>query len=137
VARAHLEARARRGVTEDAVPPPPATRLDVADALRRVIDPELGLDVVALGLVYDVRVAGGRAEVDLTMTTPACPLSGYITQQAEAAIRPLPGVDEVEVSLVWRPSWSPAMMASERRGPRRGASEPTRGRWPFRLFRRT
>ena len=118
----------------EAVHPPPATRLDVVDALRQVIDPELGLDVVTLGLVYDVRVEGGRVEVYLTMTTPACPLSGYITQQAEAAIRPLPGVDEVEVVLVWRPQWSPGMMATALGGPREGASERSPGHWPFRFF---
>ncbi|HLT47958.1 MAG TPA: metal-sulfur cluster assembly factor [Rubricoccaceae bacterium] len=109
------------------------TRLDVAEALRAVIDPELGVNVVDLGLVYDVRVDGGEVEVDLTMTTPACPLSSYITQQIEVALRPLPGLEGVHVMLVWSPRWSPAMMAEALRPERR----PAAGRRPFRLFRRT
>lgn len=90
--------------------PVPLTRLAVADALRTVIDPEVGINIVDLGLVYDVRVEAGRVEIDLTMTTPACPLSSYIIREIERALQPLPGVESAGVELVWSPRWSPAMM---------------------------
>lgn len=85
-------------------------RLAVAEALRAVIDPEVGINIVDLGLIYDVRVEGGRVEIDLTMTTPACPLSGYIIRQIERALGPVPGLASAGVELVWSPPWSPAMM---------------------------
>lgn len=87
-----------------------------ADALRTVIDPELGIDIVALGLVYGVRVDLRRIEIKLTMTTPACPVIGYILQEVEAALHRLS--DEVHVDLVWSPPWSPAMLAPEVRAGR-------------------
>jgi metal-sulfur cluster biosynthetic enzyme len=86
----------------------------VRDALREVIDPELGIDVVSLGLVYDVKVDGGRAEVVMTMTSPACPLGEQLTGDAEAAIRrALPEATEIEVRLVVFPPWTPGLMSAE------------------------
>lgn len=79
----------------------------VLGALGSVWDPELGVDVVSLGLVYDVRVAEGRVEVDMTLTTPGCPVSEQLPAEAEAAVRAaLPG-DEVAVHVVWDPPWTP------------------------------
>ena len=118
----------------DASPPPALlrpSRLDVAEMLRYVIDPELGINIVDLGLVYDVRVEDDRVEVDLTMTTPACPLSSYISREIEAALSPMPGVEAVHIELVWSPRWSPAMMAPEVRP----GSRPADDRRPFRFFR--
>ncbi len=84
----------------------------VREALRCVIDPELGLNVVDLGLVYDVTVEDGNVRVAMTMTTPACPLGETLTEQAEAAIRQtVLGVRSVTVDLVWEPPWRPAMMS--------------------------
>lgn len=94
---------------------PPPTRLAAAAQLGHVIDPEVGLNVVALGLIYDVRVEGRRVEVELTMTTPACPMSSFIVRQAGGALRLLPGVDDVHVDLVWNPPWSPQMIDPEAR----------------------
>jgi metal-sulfur cluster biosynthetic enzyme len=92
----------------------------VLDALRHVIDPELGIDVVDLGLVYDVEAHDGDVSVQMTMTTPACPLGESLTREAEAAIRRMvPGVRSVRVALVWDPAWNPSMMsgaAKERLG---------------------
>ena len=87
----------------------------VLDALRGVIDPELGLDVVALGLVYGVVAAGGRVRVQLTMTSPACPLGEAIVRDAEQRIGALPGVEVVRIDLVWDPPWSPALMSPSAR----------------------
>ncbi len=83
------------------------------DALRRVIDPEVGLDVVSLGLVYRIEAAGGELDVDLTMTTPACPLGDQIVEDAERRIAALGGVRAVRVELVWDPPWTPDRMSPE------------------------
>jgi len=81
-------------------------------ALRLVTDPEVGVNIVDLGLVYDVVVDGDRALIRLTMTSAGCPLHAVITQQAAAAVRAnLPELREVEVELVWEPAWTPAMMS--------------------------
>jgi metal-sulfur cluster biosynthetic enzyme len=88
----------------------------VETALRAVIDPELGIDVVALGLVYGVRIdEGGRVAVDLTMTTAACPMGELIAEQARAALAAIPGVTSSEVQLVWDPPWTPERMQPEAR----------------------
>jgi metal-sulfur cluster biosynthetic enzyme len=89
---------------------------DVRDALRAVIDPELGVNVVDLGLVYQVEVADRDVRVALTMTTPACPLGDALVGQAEEAIRTrLPDLARVQVDLVWDPPWTPRMMSDAAR----------------------
>jgi metal-sulfur cluster biosynthetic enzyme len=85
---------------------------DVRTALNWVIDPELGINIVDLGLVYGVAVENEAVQVDLTMTTPACPLSTYLTANAEHVIRALvPGVENVTINLVWEPPWQPSMIS--------------------------
>jgi metal-sulfur cluster biosynthetic enzyme len=83
----------------------------VIDALRSVIDPELGIDIVELGLVYAVDVDGGHVRVALTTTSPACPLADMVTSDAEVRARAIPGVESVEVRLVWEPPWGPERMS--------------------------
>lgn len=85
----------------------------VWEALFDVIDPELQVNVVDLGLVYDVDVwPDSRVQITMTMTTPACPLSGYIKGAAETAVREaLPDVEAVIVNVVWTPAWSPEMIS--------------------------
>lgn len=86
----------------------------VRDALREVIDPELGINVVDLGLVYRVEAEEGRLLVAMTMTTPACPLGEHLSAQAEVAVRrAAPDVPEVRVQLVWDPPWTPDLMSAE------------------------
>lgn len=81
------------------------------DALRGVYDPELYLDVVALGLIYDLRAEGDRLVVEMTMTTPGCPASEVLPEMARAAIADaVDGAVGVEVQVVWDPPWSPAMI---------------------------
>jgi metal-sulfur cluster biosynthetic enzyme len=93
-------------------------------ALGDVWDPELGLDVVSLGLVYDVRAEDDRVEIDMTLTTPGCPVSEQLPAEAESTVRAaLPGV-EVTVNVVWDPPWTPerlSPLALERLGFRRRA----------------
>jgi metal-sulfur cluster biosynthetic enzyme len=88
----------------------------VRAALREVTDPEVGLDVVALGLVYGVDVADDAVHVRMTMTSPACPMGEMLADQAEAAIRRcVPAAREVVVELVWEPAWRADMMSPEAR----------------------
>lgn len=87
------------------------TKEEVLKALEVVKDPELRINVVDLGLVYNVEVAEGKVLVEMTLTTPACPVGPMITSQAEAVLKGLPGVEEVHVALVWDPPWNPEMMS--------------------------
>ena len=81
-------------------------------ALRSVIDPEVGMNVVDLGLVYGIEIAPKQVRVSMTMTTPACPMGSMITEDAREAIRDIVPEDaEVDVQLVWDPPWSPALMS--------------------------
>lgn len=75
--------------------------------LRRVKDPELNLNIIDLGLVYDVRVEGTKAIVDMTLTSPGCPSGPEIMTAAEEQLRELPGLSDIEVNLVWSPMWTP------------------------------
>jgi metal-sulfur cluster biosynthetic enzyme len=84
----------------------------VYDALYEVYDPELGVNIVDLGLVYDVAVEGGAVDVTMTMTTPGCPMHEAITDGARAAIAGLPGVREARIQVVWSPAWDPSMMSA-------------------------
>lgn len=90
------------------------TKDRVQAALRDVIDPELGINIVDLGLVYDVQVREESVRIWMTMTTPACPLHSYMNRTVQEAIRThFPDVKSVEVDLVWEPPWHPTMMSTE------------------------
>ncbi len=85
---------------------------DILEVLRKVIDPELGINIVDLGLVYSAEVADDRVHVVMTMTTPACPMNSYLTEQARSRLtEELAGVKAVEVELAWDPPWAPEMMS--------------------------
>ena len=88
---------------------------EVRDALRRVVDPELGANIVDLGLVYDVQVIGTRVFVTMTLTTPLCPMNEMIPDAVREAVGALPDVGGVDVDLVWIPPWEPQMMSRELR----------------------
>ena len=76
-------------------------------ALRKVKDPDLNLNIVDLGLVYDVRLIGTDVEVDMSLTSPGCPSGPEIMGDAERTLKALPGVGSVTINLVWTPFWSP------------------------------
>ena len=79
-------------------------------ALRRVKDPDLNLNIVDLGLVYDVAVEGANVKVDMTLTSPACPSGPELMGNADKEVRTIPGVEDVQVNLVWAPFWTPEKM---------------------------
>lgn len=89
---------------------PGPTEAEVLDALRAVIDPELGLDVVTLGLVYRVEISAGAVRITYSLTTPGCPLEGIVTEGLRQAAEGVPGVERVETNLVWEPAWHPGMI---------------------------
>jgi metal-sulfur cluster biosynthetic enzyme len=76
-------------------------------ALRKVKDPDLNLNIVDLGLVYDVRVSDNNVDVDMSLTSPGCPSGPEIMGEAEKILKAIPGVGTVNVNLVWSPMWSP------------------------------
>jgi metal-sulfur cluster biosynthetic enzyme len=79
-------------------------------ALRRVKDPDLQLNIIDLGLVYAIAVDGTTVKVDMTLTSPACPSGPELMTNAETEVKSLPGVEKVEVNLVWMPFWTPEKM---------------------------
>ena len=85
----------------------PPTVDEVRTALRRVKDPELNLNIVDLGLVYDIAVDGRAVKVDMSLTSPGCPSGPEIMRDAELAAKNVPGVTDVAVNLVWSPIWTP------------------------------
>ena len=89
------------------------TEQDVMDALSNVIDPELGLDFVELGLIYGVEVDGGNVRVTFTLTTPGCPIGPQVTEQISEFVGELEGVSSVESEMVFLPPWSPEMMSED------------------------
>lgn len=84
-------------------------------ALRTIKDPELGLDLVTLGLIYETRRTGSEAYVQLTLTTPGCPLIATIIEDVRAAIRRIDGIEQVKVDLTFDPPWTPDRMSDEAR----------------------
>ena len=86
---------------------------DVTEALSNVIDPELGLDFVELGLVYDVGIEGGTVNITFTLTTPACPIGPQVSEQMKEFVGELDGVEEVVPSMVFTPPWTPDNMSED------------------------
>ena len=83
------------------------TRDDVLNALRQVNDPELGINLVDLGLIYEVEIEEGKVQVDMTLTTPGCPMHSFIARQAWRAVNNVAGVTDTTIRIVWEPRWTP------------------------------
>jgi metal-sulfur cluster biosynthetic enzyme len=84
------------------------------NALRTVIDPEAGMNIVDLGLVYRLEASEATVSVDMTMTSPACPMGEMIVEEAETALRKvMPPAQELQVNLVWSPPWEPSLMSDD------------------------
>ena len=87
----------------------------VYESLKTVFDPEIPVNVVDLGLIYDVQVTKGDVYVQMTLTFPGCGMGPFIAQQAEWAIQDVEGVEDVEIELVFDPPWSPDLISEEAR----------------------
>ena len=90
-----------------------ATKEEVLEVLRQVEDPELGMDVVDLGLVYDVEVESATVKVTYSLTSMGCPAGPLIAQDIEGAVRQVEGVEDVELELVFDPPWTPDRMSDD------------------------
>lgn len=85
----------------------------IRDALKKVTDPELGVSIVDLGLVYDVRYENGEAEVEMTLTSPGCPLAPVIDKKIKEALSEISEIKKLRVEIVWDPPWSQELMSDE------------------------
>lgn len=92
-----------------------ATSAACFTAMKAVIDPEIGINVVDLGLVYDITVEDGTAHVRMTLTSMGCPLTELLHQQATLVLTRLPGIDHAEVDFVFTPPWTTDMISEEAR----------------------
>jgi metal-sulfur cluster biosynthetic enzyme len=86
---------------------------DVQEALTNVIDPELGLDFVELGLIYEVEIEDGEVYVTFTLTSPGCPIGPQVSEQIEEFVAELDGVSRVYPKMTFSPPWTPEMMSEE------------------------
>jgi metal-sulfur cluster biosynthetic enzyme len=86
---------------------------DVEDALSNVIDPELGLDFVELGLIYGIDIEGSNVHVTFTLTSPGCPIGPQVSEQIEEFVSEIDGVDDVTSSMVFDPPWTPDKMSED------------------------
>lgn len=89
------------------------TKESVLNQLKLVEDPEIHCNIVDLGLVYDVRIDRGMVVIDMTLTSPSCPVGPWIISEAENVVKKLPGVTGVTINIVWEPLWSPERMSDE------------------------
>ena len=88
---------------------------NVIDALREIYDPEIPVNIYDLGLIYRVQIENGDAEVDMTLTTPGCPVAQSFPGMVESSIRKVPGVKNAKVELVWDPPWTQDKLSEEAR----------------------
>jgi metal-sulfur cluster biosynthetic enzyme len=117
----HLEQAGTNGASPDASADGPnadraasPTEEQVKDALKHVVDPELGINIIDLGLVYEVDVSDqGVVHIEYTLTTMGCPIGPLIEQQMQSFLEKVPGVSSVEAEMVLRPPWTPEMMSEE------------------------
>lgn len=93
-----------------------ATEEDVREQLKQVIDPELDINIVDLGLIYEVDVEGSTADILMTLTTPGCPLHGVFDELVRREVIKLDSIEKVEVELTFEPRWSPEKMSDDARG---------------------
>jgi metal-sulfur cluster biosynthetic enzyme len=85
------------------------------DAMRQIYDPEVGINIVDMGLIYSLDISGNKVEVTMTLTSPGCPAGPQILSQVDSALKALDDVEEVDVKVVWSPPWSPDMLSEEAR----------------------
>jgi metal-sulfur cluster biosynthetic enzyme len=87
----------------------------ILDSLQTVLDPELQVSILDLGLIYRVEVESGRIEIDYTLTNPGCPVGPMIEEQIREALREITDIDDIQITLVWEPPWKPKLMSEDLR----------------------
>ncbi len=102
-------------VASDAPPgeAPQVTEEKILEVLSNVYDPEIPIDIVNLGLIYGIEIDGGNVRIEMTMTAPGCPVSGQIAGESRLLVEEIPGVESVDIELVWDPPWDPSKMSEE------------------------
>ena len=100
-------------MADEATQTAPDRRDDVWEALENVIDPELGLDFVSLGLVYDVELEGNDVHITFTLTSPGCPIGPQVTEQMKEYVSEVEGVEKVFPKMIFSPPWSPEKMSED------------------------
>lgn len=92
---------------------PEVTENRILEVLSNVYDPEIPIDIVNLGLIYGIEIDGGNVRISMTMTAPGCPASTQIAGESKLLVGEIPGVESVEIDLVWDPPWDPSKMSEE------------------------
>ena len=87
----------------------------IYEALKHIYDPEVGINIVDMGLIYSLDIADSKVDVTMTLTSPGCPAGPQILSQVDSAIKALEGVEDVDIKVVWSPPWSPDMLSEEAR----------------------
>tara|TARA_X000001388_G_scaffold21382_1_gene14371 strand:+ start:6363 stop:6656 length:294 start_codon:yes stop_codon:yes gene_type:complete len=90
-------------------------REEIKQALKKVYDPEISVDIYELGLIYDVIEKDNHIDINMTLTSPTCPVAGMLIQSVEMAVKKVEGIDTAYVNLVFHPSWNQKMMSEEAR----------------------
>ena len=85
----------------------------IYDALKAVSDPEVGINIVDMGLIYGLEIEASKVEVYMTLTSPACPAGPHILKEVDDVVRALDGVEEVDINVVWSPPWTPDRLSDE------------------------
>lgn len=85
----------------------------IYEALKTVTDPEVGINIVDMGLIYGLEIEDSKVDVYMTLTSPGCPAGPQILSQVDTAVRDLDGVEEVDVNVIWTPPWNPEMLSDE------------------------
>lgn len=83
------------------------------EALKHIYDPEVGINIVDMGLIYSLDIEENKVDVTMTLTSPACPVGPQILEQVDSSLRTFEGVEEVDIKVVWSPPWSPDMLSEE------------------------
>lgn len=89
------------------------TQEKIYDSLKSIVDPEVGFDIVSLGLIYDVKINNNDVEVDMTLSTKGCPLHELLKQWALDAVKGVDGVENANINIVWEPAWNISMASNE------------------------
>ena len=92
---------------------PEVTENQILEVLSNVYDPEIPIDIVNLGLIYGIDIDGGNVRISMTMTAPGCPASTQIAGESKILVGEIPGVENVEIDIVWDPPWDPSKMSEE------------------------